>query len=751
LLRGTARFVDDFKPAGCLHVALLRSPLPHALIKRIDTTEAAKARGVHLVVTGADARLGCQPIHTELAPDIRCPDRNVLAIDKVRFVGEAFAAVVADSRYAAEDAAGLIEVEWEELTPVTSAAGALADGAALIHESVPGNRYARRQIEFGEVERALSESDLLIETEIVHPRIMGAPMECRGVLAVPDGARLTVYLSAQNPHGAQEAMVAFLGVPADSIRVIVPDVGGGFGLKGHVYPEDILIPWLALKTGRAVKWIEDRSEHLACSNHSRDHHVRVAAGFRRDGRLLGVRAKVSGDVGAYGVHPMGPLLELMTCSGLITGPYDVRNYAYDSTAAVTTKAPGGAFRGVGMTTAVLVHERLMDMAASRLGIDPAEIRRRNLIPASKMPYTTVTSHLFESGDFSQALEVALRDFDYEGALLTRAAARAQGRAVGIGIATYVEVTAGGSAVFNGRGMVNVRAMDSARVWLDEAGSIRVQTTCPDIGQGSNTTLAQVAADALGVGVETVVVEYSDTSKVSTGFGTGMSRTSVTAATGTHRAGLQVRDQILNAAAWKLDVPPERLELRGGRVESSESGAGISLAELGAADRESIGGIKLDAEVVYDPAHATHPFATHVCMVEVDRQTGQVQILKWIVAEDCGRVINPMIVDGQLHGGVAQGVASALLEEIRYSDEGQLLTGSFMDYLLPTSMDAPEISVRHLETPSTNHELGTKGTGEGGTIAAPAAIANAVSDALGLDANVLPLSPDRIRAMLAAGS
>jgi len=294
-------------------------------------------------------------------------------------------------------------------------------------------------------------------------------------------------------------------------------------------------------------------------------------------------------------------------------------------------------------------------------------------------------------------------------------------------------------------------MDSARIWLDAAGAIRVQTTCPDIGQGSNTTLAQVAADALGVGVETVVVEYSDTSRVSTGFGTGMSRSSVTAATGTHRAALQVRDQILNAAAWKLDVPPERLELRGGRVESSESGAGISLAELGAADRESIGGIKLDAEVVYDPARATHPFATHVCMVEVDRQTGQVQILKWIVAEDCGRVINPMIVDGQLHGGVAQGVASALLEEIRYSDEGQLLTGSFMDYLLPTSMDAPEIAVRHLETPSTNHELGTKGTGEGGTIAAPAAIANAVSDALRLDANVLPLSPDRIRAMLAAGS
>jgi aerobic carbon-monoxide dehydrogenase large subunit len=748
LLRGRAHFVDDFKPPGCLHVALLRSPHPHAGIRHIDTAAAARAAGVHLVVTGKELQLDCRPIHTDLAPDIRSPDRDLLAVDKVRFVGEAFAAVVADSRYAAEDAAGLIEVEWDELAAVTSAAGALAEGAALVHESVPGNQYARRQAEFGDVDRALAESDLVIETDIVHPRVMGAPLECRGVLAIPDGPGLLVYLSTQNPHGAREAMVAFLGPPEHVIRVVVPDVGGGFGLKGHVYPEDILIPWLALKLGRAVKWIEDRAEHLACSNHSRDHHVHVVAGFRQDGRLLGIRAQVFGDVGAYGVHPMGPLLELMTCSTLITGPYDVRNFAYDSIAAVTTKAPGGAFRGVGMTTAALVHERLMDMAAHRLGIDPADIRRRNLVPFEKMPYTTVTSHRFESGDFSVALEAALRDFDYAGAVRNRDAARAQGRAVGIGIATYVEVTAGGSALFNGRGMVNVRAMDSARTWLDDAGLVHVLTTCPDIGQGSNTTLAQVAADALGIAMESVIVDYSDTSKVSTGFGTGMSRTSVTAATGTHRAALQLREQILNAAAWKLDVPPERLTLQGNRVHSLESNAGLSLTELGSAGRDEIGGVALDAEVVYDPVSPTHPFATHVCMVEVDRETGRVEVLKWVVAEDCGRVINPLIVDGQVHGGVAQGVASALLEEIRYSDAGQLLTGSFMDYLLPTSMDAPEISVRHLETPSTNHELGTKGTGEGGTIAAPAAIANAVTDALGVDANVLPLSPDRIHAMLA---
>jgi aerobic carbon-monoxide dehydrogenase large subunit len=739
--------VDDIKPAACLHVALLRSPFPHAWIRGIDVSEAEQAPGVRLVVTGRDAQSGCRPIHTELAADIRCPDRNALAVDKVRFVGEAMAAVVADSRYAAEDAAGLIRVDWDELPAVTSAEGALASGAALVHASVPGNEYARRQMTFGDVDSALAEADLVVETDIVHPRIMGAPMECRGVVAIPEDNALTVYLSAQNPHGAQEAMVAFLGLPAGSVKVIVPDVGGGFGLKGHVYPEDILIPWLALKTGRPVKWIEDRAEHLACSNHSRDQHVRVAAGFSRTGRLLGIRARVFGDVGAYGVHPMGPLLELMTCSGLVTGPYDVRNYSYDSVAAVTTKAPGGAFRGVGMTTAALVHERLMDTAAKRLGIDPADIRRLNLVPAEKMPYTTVTGHRYESGDFGQALETALADFDYAEAKLVRDKAKAEGRAVGIGIATYVEVTAGGSSVFKGRGMVNVQAMDSARTWLDPEGVVHIQTTCPDIGQGSNTTLAQVAAAALGVDMEVVVVEHSDSSKVSTGFGTGMSRTSVTAATATHRAALELRDQILNAAAWKLDEPPERLEVHGRTARSRDSAASIELSNLAAANRDDIGGIPLDAEVIYDPAQATHPFATHVCMVEVDRETGAVKILKWVVAEDCGRVINPLIVDGQIHGGVTQGVSSALLEEIRYSEAGQLLTASFMDYMLPTSMDAPQISVRHLETPSTNHELGTKGTGEGGTIAGPAAVANAVADALDIDADVLPLSPDRIRAML----
>jgi aerobic carbon-monoxide dehydrogenase large subunit len=745
LLRGQATYVADFHPESALHAAIVRSPFPHAEIGSIDLSEARSAPGVKLVATGRDVHPGRPLLHTILgAADINSPDRPLLAIDKVTFAGEAVAAVVAESRYLAEDAAGMIDVDWVALEAVLDPMSATVDGTAVVHDSVPHNCYARRQAEFGDVQGALASADVIIEREIRHPRIIGAPMECRGVLAVPHGEGITVWLSAQNPHAVRDAILRVLGIDESELNVIVPEVGGGFGLKGHVYPEDILIPWLALKLDRPVRWIEDRLEHLSCSNHARDQRVRIRVGLTNQGRVTGLEAQVTSDVGAYGVHPMGPLLDLMTCSGLIPGPYDIRNYSYDSAAIVTNKAPGGAFRGVGMTTAVLVHERIMDIAALELGLDPAEIRRRNLVPAELMPYTTVTSHPYESGDFTAALEAALDAFDYSHARMQQEAARAQGAAIGIGIATYVEVTSAGSRTFIGRGMVDVDAVDRAHIRLDRTGMVRVQSTCPDIGQGSHATFAQVAAEALGVDLEGVIVEYTDTAKVGPGFGTGMSRSSAAGATGVDRAARELREAILEAAAWRLGLAAQDLTVDGTVVhELGDADLAISLAELGAATVEENGGVRLDAEAVYDAVQASHPYATHVCMVEVDRELGQVHVLRYVVAEDCGRVINPLIVDGQIQGGVAQGLATALLEEIRYSDDGQLLTSSFMDYLLPTPWDIPDLEIHHLETPSTNHDLGTKGAGEGGTIAAPAAIANAVADALGVDANRLPLTPERI--------
>ena len=745
LLRGEATYVADLHPDGGLHAAIVRSPFPHALIESIDVAEARSSPGVKLIATGRDVHRSHPLLHTILgAADINSPDRPLLAVDKATFAGEAVAVVVAESRYLAEDAAALVDVDYRPLEPVLDPLTAVTDRSPLVHETVSRNCYARRQVEFGDVEAALAAADVIIEREIIHPRITGAPMECRGVLAAPHGKGMTVWLSAQNPHAVHTAIVRVLGIDESELNVIVPEVGGGFGLKGHVYPEDILVPWLALTLDQPVQWIEDRLEHLSCSNHSRDQRVRIRAGLTNEGRVIGLEAHVTSDVGAYGVHPMGPLLDLMTCSGLIPGPYDIRNYSYDSAAMVTNKAPGGAFRGVGMTTAALVHERMMDIAAHELGLDPAEIRRRNLVPAELMPYTTVTSHPYESGDFSAALEAALEAFDYEQARVAQEAARARGRTVGIGIASYVEVTAAGSRTFVGRGMVDVEAVDRAHLWLDRDGVVRIQSTCPDIGQGSHATFAQVAADVLGVDLCAVVVEHTDTAKVGRGFGTGMSRSSAAGATGVGRAARTLREAILEATGGRLEAAVEDLILEGTGVHvRGDPTTAVSLAELGAATVEENGGVKLDVEATYDAAQASHPYATHVCLVEIDRDTGQVDVLRYVVAEDCGRIINPLIVDGQIQGGVAQGISTALLEEIRYSDDGQLLTSSFMDYLLPTAWDVPDIDIHHLETPSTNHELGTKGAGEGGTIAGPVAIANAIADALGVEANRLPLTPERI--------
>jgi carbon-monoxide dehydrogenase large subunit len=749
LLRGDAKYVGDLHPEGLLHVALVRSPHPHALIESIDYSAAEAQPGVVLVATGREIHSRHPLLHTVLdAPDINSPDRPLLAVEKAKFAGEAVAAVVAESRYAAEDAAARVEIRWRVLPPVTDPDEAVRTGAPLVHDDVPSNTYARRQVVAGDPEGRLAAADVVIEREIVHPRIIGAPMECRGVLAVPHGTAMTVWVSSQNPHSIHEAIVRVLGINPDELNVIIPEMGGGFGLKGHVYPEDILIPWLALEIGRPVRWLEDRSEHMQCSNHSRDQRVRIRAGFDADGRIRGVAAEVMTDVGAYGVHPMGPLLDLMTCSTMIPGPYDLRDYSFDSAAIVTNKAPGGAFRGVGMTTAALVHERMMDIAARELGLDPADIRRRNLIPVTEMPYTTAMGHPFESGDFSAALEAALGGFDYERARAEQRAARAEGRALGIGIASYVEFTAGGSRTFKARGMIDVHAFDTSRILLSEGGRIRVQSSCPDLGQGSHTTFAQVAAETLGLDIELVTVEHTDTARVSTGFGTGQSRSSVTGATAVKHAAEQLREEMLRAAAWCVGIDAEELTIGGAVIRHASDGRPVmSLEDLAAQALRDRGGVPLQAEATYDPVQASHPFATHVCLVEVDRESGQVELLRYVVAEDCGRVINPLIVDGQIQGGSAQGIASALLEELRYSDDGQLLTSSFMDYLLPTAWDVPSFEIHHMETPSTNHELGTKGAGEGGTIAAPGAVANAVADALEVEVNRLPVSPQRVRELL----
>ena len=741
LLRGRARFVDDLKPEGCLHVAFLRSPLASARMSSVDVSAAAQAPGVVAVFTAADLEGSCAPMQAHMTTTgLVTPDRPIIATGRVRFVGEIVAVVVASSRYQAEDAVELIAADFDPMPAASTIDDAIADGAPLVHDDVPGNRYLSAHRSYGDVARAFANADVVVEGEVVHPRVSAAPMEGRGVVAAPDGAGgVMAWTSTQAPHLVADAIADSLHLKSEQVRVVAPDIGGGFGLKVGMYTEDVLLSWIALRLGANVKWIEDRSEHLQASSHARDQKVTFSAAVRNDGRVLGLRARLLTSVGAYGTRPYGAVLNAMTCAGLIPGPYDIRDYEYDSIALATNCSPEGPYRGVGMVTAALVHERLMDLVAARLGLDPAEVRRRNFVRAEQMPYTAVTGHPYESGDYAAALDQALASFGYGRARAERARAKAAGRLVGIGIGSYVEFTGAGSATFVGRGMADISGVDTARVWLDEAGRVRVQTSCPNMGQGVQTTLAQLVGGEIGVDPASVIVEQTDTGRVGAGTGSFQSRSSVTVATAAQRASRQLRQAILEAASYKLDEPAERLSIGdGGEILVDGNPAGLGLTQLAAPE--------LDVSVTYDAKQASHPYATHICEVEIDRGSGAVRVGRYEIAEDCGTLINPTIVEGQAVGGVAQGVGATLLEQISYGADGQLLSGSFMDYLIPTASEVPSVEVAHLVTPSTVHELGTKGAGEGGIIGATAAIANAIADALSAADVALPFTPERVLAL-----
>jgi carbon-monoxide dehydrogenase large subunit len=686
LLRGQGRFADDLRLDGCRHVAFLRSPVASGRLVGIDKA------GAGTVFVAADIEDTCRPLTVHLTtPGAVSPERPLLARDRVRFVGEMMAAVVAADRYAAADAVDLLQAEIDPLPAVVT-----RSDAPLVHDSVPNNVYFLGKRTYGDPGAAFGRADVVVDCRVKHPRVAAAPIECRGVVAAPDGDGVTVWTSTQVPHLIAEAIAECLDLPRARVRVVATDVGGGFGGKAQVYPEEILLAWIARRINAPVKWIETRSEHMQAASHARDQEIELSAAVRNDGRLLAIRATIFSCIGAYGIRPFGPLLDPLGTASLIPGPYDVRDYEYSTYALATNQSPEGPYRGVGMVSAVLAHERLMDLIAARLGLDPADVRRINLVRPDQMPYRSATGHPYESGDYPRALETALAAIDYRGA---RAEQRA-GRRIGIGLASYVEYTGAGSSTFVRRGMADIPGTDTARVWLDDERRVHVQTSSPDIGQGSHTTLAQVAAAGFGVDPESVVVEQTDTSLVEGGTGTFMSRGSVTAATSVSRAASLLRELV---------------------AENGDP----------------------DVSVTYDAVQASHPYATHACVVEVEPETGAVDILRYVVADDCGVLINPTIVEGQVTGGVLQGFGAATMEEVVYAPDGQLRSGTFLDYSIPSIGEAPAVEVEHLHTPSTVHELGTKGAGEGGTIGSTAAIANAIADALGLTNVTLPLTPDRI--------
>ena len=745
LLTGSGEFLDDLTVVGLVEAAFLRSSAAHGRILSIDVSAAVDLEGVVGVFTGADLDLPPLVSLCEL-PNAFSPPRPLLATDVVRFVGEPIVVVVAVSRYVAEDALELIEIEIEPLAPLATVAEALAEDAVSLHPGRPNLYFASRLESGADVDAAFAGAAVIVERTFRHGRVSAAPIETRGVLAEPVGEGVCVWSSTQAPHKLQLAICDVLSLDRSQVQVRCPDVGGGFGQKAHSYPEEIVVAALATHLARPVKWVEDRVENLVASTHARGQTLLVRAAADASGTLLALDVDQTVDQGAYGSYPHGPTLEAHTTSGLLPGPYRLGSYRLNNRSVATSKCPQGAYRGVGFVVAAWVHERVMDMLARELGLDRAEIRRRNLIGRDEFPYETLTRQRYDSGDYQQALDVALDAVGYQGFAEERRLAHAEGRVLGLGISCYVEPTGMNSAVFKGRGMVGIEGWDGAHVALRADGTAVVWTTNPSVGQGTTTTFAQIVADALGLAVDRVQVERTDTAVGAlSGTGTFASRSAVSGGGAAIEAGGSLRRRLLDDAAEALEAATDDLEVIEDRIQVRGSpGAAVTISEL----IERFGPDRYRVSAHWDPPAVAYPYATHACVVEIDSATGGVSICRYVVVEDCGRVINPVIVDGQIHGATAQGIAEALYEQMLYDEGGQIQTASFMDYLVPTAGEIPRIEIEHLESLSPTTPWGMKGVGEGGTVGAPGAVANAVCDALGVELNDLPLTPEAIRAAAA---
>ena len=762
VLLGKTQYVDDLVLPDMLAVAFVRSPYAHAQIAHIDAQAALAEPEVQCVLTGHDILNTIKPLRvefdTEKVPFHKSCNWYVLTPDKVRFVGDMVAAVVATDRYAAEDAAALVEVEYEPLEPVSDMEQALQPDAPLVHEEWGDNVMERLEAQLGDVGKAFHEADCVVSERFVTGRHMASPMETRGCVAQYDVATdaLTVWSSTQVPHTLRASLATLLGLPEHRLRVISPDVGGGFGLKAHPFPEEVLVTYVSRALRKPVKWIEDRREHLSASLQAKHQIVTAELALKSDGRILGLKARFLSDAGGYSSYPWSSAFEPKHAAGTISGPYKIPAFGFETCTVATNKASIGVYRGVGITIAALAMERLMDMGAQKLGLDPADIRLRNMISQEEHPYTTLMGAEIESGSHQAALQQALDILGYDDFRAEQQKARQNGRYLGMGIGSYVEGTAHNSAVFDSFG-VKIGGYESATMRIDESGKVTVFVGTHSHGQGHHTVYAQLIADTLGVGLGDVSVVQGDTQVTPRGWGTWASRSAVTGGGAVTSASQKLRDKLLRIAARLTEVPADDLELAQGMVQRKTGAVQLlSIPELAyriIAQPSSLPPDEepgLDVTVTYEPPPITHSNATHVSTLEVDIETGQVQLLRYIVVEDCGTIINPMIVDGQIQGGVAQGIGSALYEHAIYDENGQFLTGTFMDYLIPTAADVPQVEIGHIETPSPYTLHGIKGMGEGGAIAPPAAIANAVADALspfGVRVNEVPLTPERVLSML----
>jgi len=755
VLLGKSRYVDDVQLPGTVAMAFARSPYAHAKITRVDVSAAEAHPGVLAVLTGADIAAAITPLRVEYdavrAPRHKSCEWPVLAQGKVRFVGEPVAVVVAVNRYVAEDAVHLIDVDYDPLDTVWDVEKALEIASPLVHDEWGDNLMQEIKVEIGEVSKAFQEADCVVAERFVTGRHMAMPMETRGCVASFEAATdsLTVWSSTQTPHVVRTHLARAINFPEHHIRVIAPDVGGGFGLKAHLFGEEVLAAFLSRRLNRPVKWIEDRREHLTASLHAKHQVVYGELALKKDGTILGITGRYISDVGAYSDYPWGSALEAGHAASAMPGPYKVPAYRFEALSVATNKTTIGPYRGVGLPIAVLTMERLMDLAAQKLGIDRMELRLRNMIRKQDHPYTTITGAEVESGSHQEALRMALKMINHEEFCAEQQRARQQGRYLGLGVGCYIEGTAPSSQAFQSIG-APVSGYESATVRVDASGKVTVLVGTHSHGQSHETTFAQVAADELGVPLADVKVIEGDTTAVPYGWGTWGSRSAVTGGGATIIASRKVREKLLRVASRLSEIPSDDLQLADGMVRRKQDNTvvipikDIAYQILYAQFAGEEPG--LEGTSHYEPPPSTHSNATHVATVEVDSETGQVKLLRYVVVEDCGTIINPMVVDGQIQGGVAQGIGTALYEQALYDENGQFLTGTLMDYLVPTAVDVPRVEIGHIESPSPYTPTGIKGMGEGGAIAPPAAIANAVCDALSpfnVRINEVPITPERV--------
>jgi aerobic carbon-monoxide dehydrogenase large subunit len=731
LVSGTSTYVDDVVLPGMLHMAIARSIHAHARIKRIDASKAQSLRGVVAVVTGEEVAAHCGPVPCAASiPGMKNAQREILAVGKVRFVGEPIAAVVAENKYIARDAADLIEIDYEPLPAVVNPEKAMEPASPKLYEEFSDNIGYTFGFETGNTEEAFKNADVTVKERFINQRLAPVAMEPRGVVAnyqMPDN-ELVVWNSTQQPHGLRTLLANMLRVPENRVRVIAPEVGGGFGSKIDLYAEDGLVGYMAAKTRRPVKWIESRRENIAATIHGRDQIDDVELALKKDGTILGMRIKAIADLGAF-YSLFTPMIPTLT--GLLApGCYKVPAFKFDQVGVLTNKMATDAYRGAGRPEATYLIERIVDVAAQKLQMDPAEIRRKNFPQPKDFPFKTSGGVFYDSANYEAALDLALQRADYKGLREKQAALRKQGKYMGIGLSSYVEICAmGPSTVLPGGGW------EAGTVRIERTGKVTLLTGASPHGQGQETTFAQIVADEFGIHPDDVVTHHGDTARVAAGIGTFGSRGTAVGGTAIYMAVQDLKDKLKKIAAHLLESTPDHIEFGGGKLQVK--GDAARFMKFTDAVTVAYNAVKmppgmepgLEATRFFEPSNFTFPFGTHVCVVELDEETGEPRLTKYVAVDDCGNVINPLLVEGQVHGGLVQGIAQALHEEVVYDENGQLLTGSLMDYALPRAHDFPEFELDRTVTPSPVNPLGVKGVGEAGTIGSTPAVVNAVVDAL----------------------